>query len=230
MSHTSSAEDSNAQEKGERLAQLLDRECSWFDEKECMDLIANGADPNFIDQYDRTVLILAVIRYNANIVNALLESGADVNAKNHDQETALFCIGMAPEEMSDILIHHGADIETRNGNGQTPLAHITEQRLTDSVKALIRHGAKINVRDNQEQTPLMYTARAWGEINICHLLLEHGAQTDLRDKDGKTAQDIAIFKEREDIFARIEESKFRAADAKGTPRKRRIHRKTSITP
>lgn len=59
----------------------------------------------------------------------------------------------------------------------------------DTVKKMIEFGEDVNKASNGK-TPLMYAAR-YNRVEIINLLLENGAEVNLKDKDGRKAVDYA---------------------------------------
>ena len=79
-------------------------------------LISAGANPNTKQQpTNMTPLFFAM---NASVAKALIERGADINAKSINQETPLHKAKTA--EIVTLLINNGADINAKNSRGQTP--------------------------------------------------------------------------------------------------------------
>lgn len=54
----------------------------------------------------------------------------------------------------------------------------------------MKHGADANARDNWHFTPLMEAAIK-GKVEVCIVLLQQGADVNIRNADGKTAIDLA---------------------------------------
>ena len=48
----------------------------------------------------------------------------------------------------------------------------------------------MNARDNSRSTPLHFASRR-GHLEAAHLLVEHGANIDAEDDEGKTASKVA---------------------------------------
>ena len=63
----------------------------------------------------------------------------------------------------------------------------------DIAKYLLEKGSNINNLDKDNETPIMYCAYN-GNINILNLLLQYEPDLKIKNKDGKTALDIAIEK------------------------------------
>ena len=72
------------------------------------------------------------------------------------------------------MIGNGADINTKDKKGKTPLHHVVENfGRAEVAEFLIKKGAGINVRDNDGKTPLFYAKKYRPEM--IELLLRHGA-------------------------------------------------------
>lgn len=73
-------------------------------------------------QFGSTPLSLATLYGRAEVVDLLIESGADVNARNRDMNTALHAAAFLGHlEIFNILIESGADPQAKNFEGKTPL-------------------------------------------------------------------------------------------------------------
>lgn len=100
------------------------------------------------------------------------------------------------------LASAGADMNERRG-GRTPLhraaaaGHISVIQFllewTPSKDLKVRK-VDINAKDKLGWTPFMYGA-ADGRVDVCKVLLERGARTDVEDVDGQTWKDLALNKE-----------------------------------
>lgn len=88
---------------------------------ELMDwLIAQGADINVKDEYDRTPLYYHAQVNNVEKVALLLEKGADIESKAAYDETPLFGADYHPE-VTALLIAKGADVKAKNDMKHTPM-------------------------------------------------------------------------------------------------------------
>ena len=86
------------------------------------------------------------------------------------------------------------DVAVRSDNElvHTPLHLAAQWGQTDIVQRLLRcKEVKIDASDNLDRTPLWYAA-AGGHTKCMHTLLDHGAQTNLCDKDGHTPLVLAV--------------------------------------
>lgn len=100
------------------------------------------------------------------VVEVLIAHGADVNARNVNDETPLFTVNSAA--VAEILIAHGADVNAKTADGATPLSRINS---VDVAKVLIAHGADVNAKMSHGETPLFKTS----SVEVAKVLIEHGA-------------------------------------------------------
>lgn len=82
----------------------------------------------------------------------------------------------------------GADLETRDGLGHTPLYQAVINGATEAVTALLGAGAIPDARNVICMTPLHYAAALW-RSGAGMALLAAGADSALRDEDGDFAFD-----------------------------------------
>ena len=103
---------------------------------ELMDwLIAQGADINVKDEYDRTPLYYHAQVNNVEKVALLLEKGADIESKAAYDETPLFAAGYHPE-VTALLIAKGANIKAKDNMNHNPMeAMLYSFRSIDISKA-----------------------------------------------------------------------------------------------
>jgi len=81
------------------------------------------------------------------------------------------------------LLKEGADIDTRDAQGRTPVMIATYQHHTEMVRELIQAGADINIRDYNKENPLLH-AGAQGWLDILALAIEANADTRLTNRFG----------------------------------------------
>ena len=149
------------------LYDLIENDASVEEIKEA---IANGADVNKKIHGGTPLHIAAQGSWRADIVRALVEAGADVNAKNVNLYTPLHSAavhgesGDESDEGVKALIESGADVNAKTSDWTqdqyTPL-HIalgdTDSYALgslDVIRTLIEAGADVNARSGQGYTPL----------------------------------------------------------------------------
>lgn len=89
----------------------------------------------------------------------------------------------------DALKQHlstGANVDSRDDDGETPLMKAADDGHTAIVEALLKAGADVNAIDEDGQTALMMAADE-GHVQIVKLLLNAGANVNAKDEDGETA-------------------------------------------
>jgi ankyrin repeat protein len=90
------------------------------------------------------------------------------------------------------LCARGADPDQASGeNVWTPLLHAVHKNQLDSVRALLDAGASADSAAPNGTTPLMMAA-GYGNRPMVALLLELGADADIRDRSGAVALDYAL--------------------------------------
>jgi len=154
----------------------------------------------------------AVQQGKEDIARTLIAGGADVNAPdaelgNTPLHTAVYA---CRQSVTLLLLSNGADPNLQNQAAQTPLhAAALCGAGKELVLLLLRHRADPNVRDASGQTPLHTVAggQHWTrqDAEVAALLVEYGAQSDIKDKNGKTALDLARERGHEDLVRLLNE-------------------------
>ncbi len=89
------------------------------------------------------------------------------------------------------LIRKGANVNSRDKNGITPLLLATKNRNTDIAEILLRVGADVNMANNSGETPLIMAVHL-RDLPMVRLLLKKNADPDQTDNiAGKSARDYA---------------------------------------
>lgn len=172
-------------------------------------LIAAGAraDATHYLAHDNTALMVAAMEHHAGVVAALLERGADANARNDAGESALAYAARANDApMARMLLDHGADVDARDDKGNTALMYAAEKDGGEGramCGLLLSRGANPNASNNFDATALMYAARS-GQIDLVTMLLQFGADPTRRCQ-GKTAVMWASEAGHEDVARALED-------------------------
>jgi ankyrin repeat protein len=142
-------------------------------------LIQAGANVNMDDLYTTHTfhpLFAAVSHGNSALTKLLLENGAHVDDHNKfDGATMLHWACNSPEIIT-LLLHHGAHVDKKDANGQTPLQWAVKENSLLSADILIKAGANINIQDNEGTTPLQQ-AIVNDNLSMAELLLDSGADS-----------------------------------------------------
>ncbi|ENX57492.1 MULTISPECIES: ankyrin repeat domain-containing protein [Acinetobacter] len=110
--------------------------------------LKHGADLKSTNRYGGTALIPAAERGHVDTVRTLIAAGIDVDHINNLGWTALLEAiilgnGTQPyQQIVDLLIASGANVNIADGDGITPLEHAHARGYTHIEKALLAAGAK----------------------------------------------------------------------------------------
>jgi ankyrin repeat protein len=181
------------------VGNIEDRELSVTLARLLIERGANVTGQNSIDS--STVLHAAAFPGNHGLVALLLANGADVAATNDIGRTPLhFAVQdswpSADSSTIDLLIAHGATIDARDSNDETPLLVAASEGNMLIIPALLEHGADARACNKGRATPLHFLWRLGDDGHeVAKSLLEHGADVNAADESGKTplhrAADIA---------------------------------------
>jgi len=165
--------------------------------------LAAGTDVNTKCSEGKTPLYHACLPFvhtdnPVEIVELLIENGADVNVKStgatgwtpihqaskilryeDDDTTAV--------DIIELLIENGADVNAKDKIGFSPLHWAATKQI---AKLLIAKGGDVNAANANGDTPLMAHA---SDKETAKLLIENGADVNARNKDGLTALHEASF-------------------------------------
>ncbi len=170
------------------------------------DALAAGADPDARKSEDwiqPTALMLAAEADRADLVTALLSAGADVEAKDAGNATAvMWAVTRRANDALAVLVRAGADVRSFQGSlGRNPLLAALAYHNEDAVKLLIEGGADVDAQGSainaqggeiRVQSPLMLAVEH-GYPWAVRWLLDAGADVNARGaEDGRTALDIAV--------------------------------------
>ena len=169
-------------------------------------LIELGADPDAADQSGMTALDSAILRDHVPSVQMLLEGGADIEKPGLGGFRPLaLAIEERKYEAAKALMEAGADAGGASGaDALTPLMIVAAQtgpaegarfvpgstRPIDIAKGLLQRGAKVDAQSANGMTALMIAA-AHNSPPMIGLLMDAGADPEVKNKQGQTARDVA---------------------------------------
>jgi|GEM_PF-1747280 len=121
-------------------------------------LLAKGADKNARvvsgPMAKATALINALESRHSSVALALIEAGADVNAVGSVGETPLHSCSDNPREVCSALLDHGAILEAKMPDGNTPLMAAAQEGNAPVVQLLLDKGADPNLKNVRGETAL----------------------------------------------------------------------------
>jgi hypothetical protein len=150
----------------------------------------NGADPH-VKGYRKTIPLHSAAYYeNLEVVQKLIEYGADIDARGEDGWTPLSWAsrGHFFKDVSVVrlLLERGADVNSRaDDDGFTPLHRASEHGAVEIVRLLLEHGADVEAVNRDGKTALQVAGtRTYGKVDhwqgrceeTRRLLVKHGAK------------------------------------------------------
>ncbi|MBI3464562.1 MAG: ankyrin repeat domain-containing protein [Planctomycetes bacterium] len=181
---------------------------------DAMRLIAEGANVNFVDEEgDITCLMLVAQEGNPELVRALVEAGADVNAvafgfASPTTRTALMCAAVKNHRyVYQFLAPLTDPYELKRAEWvfkrpklreiDKKLVRAAAANLSDNVKLHLKAGADVNAVYDRHGNNVYLTALGWavgfadivgyGDIDLVRVLLKAGADPNVKFNDGSSA-------------------------------------------
>ncbi|MCJ7579393.1 MAG: ankyrin repeat domain-containing protein, partial [Candidatus Aminicenantes bacterium] len=150
-------------------------------------LINKGADIDIRDDYKRTPLILcARERGGPKTVLVFLKAGADVNARDKFNDTALnLASWKGKKEVVDILMDFGANIPSKGRDVHYLFSEAASHDLDRLFDALTKAGGDPSFKLSNGGT-LLHSASMGGSAKIIDILLAKGLNINQKDNYGWT--------------------------------------------
>jgi ankyrin repeat protein len=166
------------------------------DETKVRELIREGV-LNHGDKFKdalRIALQKVAGRGHEPLTRMLIEEGADVNAANVNEVTALYrAAELGHHKVVPLLLAKGADTEAKDKFGRTVTFSAAARGHVATLKMLLEAGADVNVIDVNEQNVMLYLASEkpekpgkWG-TDVVQLLLQTDIDLEAKDKDERTS-------------------------------------------
>ena len=151
-------------------------------------LVDRGADIEAKGPNHGTPLGYAAEGNYEAIVDFLLIRNANVNAEDEFGWKPLHraLVNRGGERVVQMLLTHGALLDSRCQFRKTPLHHAIEKQNDPMVSFLLQAGSDYEARDSAERTPL-HTAIECRLENMVRILLAAGADADAKDAGGRDA-------------------------------------------
>jgi uncharacterized protein len=161
-------------------------------------LLAKGADPNLAGRSGVTPLMAAAYKGNDRIVADLLAHRANPKARDRTDKSAMtYAAARGFDAVVRRLLGAGIDARERYGNDLTALMwaaghgeSVDSAAAEHTIDVLLAHGAAIDGVENRGRTALMIAAEV-GDPGVVAFLIDRGADRARKDKQGKTALDLA---------------------------------------
>ena len=172
-------------------------------------LLDKGANKNYIHGGDGiyidsgySLLILALSKRFNNIAEVLIRNKVNINYLYNGISALQYILEryypdhfgtpVETNNLIELLIINGANVNVRGDEGKTPLMDCSYQQDNSYIATLLLdHGAEIEAVNDDLRTPLM-VACEYGRPNMTRLLVSRGAQVNKIDRLGRTAMILAI--------------------------------------
>ncbi len=154
-------------------------------------LIEHGANVNASDNHEnQTALMWAAAENHVNVVKALIDASAAVNARSK------LIREPEPYIIEDENVIFGRNYPptirfAKYSGGFTPLYFAAQQGAIESARALIDAGADINATHSEYGSPLIIALQS-GHEDMAKYLLDSGADPNISDAWGMTALHYAL--------------------------------------
>jgi len=161
-------------------------------------LLERGANAETRSSWDQTALYMASSHGYTDVVRALIDRGADLNAicqgdyglddmKWTPLHVAIF---KGTPSIARTLLEHGANPNALDNDGPTALHLALRRRGITEIELLLGYGASVDVRDKNGWTPL-HEVVIWGNLQGVVVLLNRGADPHAQTNEGKTPIQLA---------------------------------------
>ncbi|XP_015790056.1 ankyrin repeat and KH domain-containing protein 1 isoform X2 [Tetranychus urticae] len=154
-------------------------------------LLSHGAEINSRtgSKLGISPLMLAAMNGHTGTVKLLLDMGSDINAQietNRNTALTLACF-QGRKEVVDLLLDRKANVEHRAKTGLTPLMEAASGGYVEVGRILLDKGADVNAPPvpSSRDTALTISADK-GHYRFVELLLQRGAQVDVKNKKGSS--------------------------------------------
>ncbi|XP_039582417.1 ankyrin repeat and SOCS box protein 10 isoform X3 [Passer montanus] len=138
-----------------------------------------------------TPLHITAGRGYAECVRLLLRRGAAVDAAPGGRTALHAACAAASAACVRLLLAAGADPEAVSEDGHRPLHLCRSSDSIECVQQLLQRGASVNSQTEEEMDTALHVAARHGLAEHVQLLLHHGAEVEVRNKEGQTPLNAA---------------------------------------
>ena len=154
-------------------------------------LVMAGARVSFYDANDKCYVIHQAARYRCEeLVNDLLDAGADPNINVGFGTPLHFAAEIGSEEIVSTLLTRGADKDAPDAQGMSPLMMAAHTGQLAVVKLLLAADADAEIRDRDQSTALIQAASR-GHVGVVKVILGQEVDVDAADDQGCAALHVA---------------------------------------
>ena len=152
---------------------------------------------------ERTSLHTASEEGHLEFAEWLLDSGADVNVHDFNQNTPLHLAARCGKlDLARMLLKRGAGVQAWKTRGYSPLFSAVEGGNLDVVRLLLDHGADVHILDKRENNGL-HIAAVHGHLEVAQMLLALNVEVNAKNHSGMTPLHRALKNSRETDLVRL---------------------------
>ena len=174
-------------------------------------LLEHGADVHAQNNNKSTPLHFISQYGDDGAARVLIEHGAVVDARDNKDSTPLHVASQCGNvEVARLLLKHGANVHVRNKEDQTPrhllLANWSDESMEDDIDTIrffLDCGADVDAIDDEDHSTLLHVASYHGCVKVAQLLLEHGANTNVRNGQRQTPLHRALVRIKDEFGDRF---------------------------
>jgi ankyrin repeat protein len=157
-------------------------------------ILNKSTNINAKDKDGNTALHLAMISRSPTTTRKLLKK-VDVNIMNHENESILHFAALWPEIPLDLfreILNKTDNINNKVKNGSTALQWALMKNSETAVRELLNQNVDVNIKNNSQVIALHFAVK-WPNIpiDLFRMILQKTEDINAKDKNGKTALDLA---------------------------------------
>ncbi|MFO7735006.1 MAG: ankyrin repeat domain-containing protein [bacterium] len=164
-------------------------EKSFFEQIEKVDtetvklFIEAKADVDAENHKKQTPLMIASIYNLTEIAKMLINSGANINARDKSGKTALHHSIVNGTEIFHMLVSNGADLDKKDNKEETPLHYVARFKRKEMFNRLMVENIQLDTSNKNGFTPLAISIYS-KEYKMAKTLIEKGADVKKANSEG----------------------------------------------
>ncbi|XP_071084672.1 inversin-B-like [Haliotis cracherodii] len=164
-------------------------------------LEAGQVDVNCLDRCGWTPVMWAAKCGHREVVELLVNEGADVSLVNDDGDNTLHfaCMGGDVETVKFVLSQNVRNVNSRGRWSRTPVVAAAENGRKEVIEVLVSDGADVSLVDDNGNN-ILHWACAGGDVETVKFVLSQNiVDINARNEKGQTASDTARLEGRQEV-------------------------------